>query len=215
MNKKILYGWLLIMVLAQLIGGYLAESTATQYALGMLSVAYVFLVTLASRWNFVLGFLMSMSYAIIALEANVLGDALYQFITVMINMVGILSYILLRKEFKSKMVVFKWKEWVGIIVGAIIAFVVLLEVLPLLNDPLPIRDALVFSVGLVATYSLVRGYKYNFALWIVSNSVQIVLWLGTASYSDHGASMAINYTVFLGNSIIGLVNWILLARKHN
>lgn len=212
MNKKLLYSWLVIMILAQLIGGYLAGSTAQQYALGLLSVAYVFLVTLASKWNFVVGAVLATCFAIIAMQSHVYGDALYQLITVGINVFGIIAFVILSGQNRMKMISFSVREWVLLLLGAIASFVALLFILPLLGDPLAVKDALVFSVGLVAIYALARGYKYNFVLWIISNTVQIVLWLSTASYSEHGLSMALNYGVFLGNSIVGLVNWIMISK---
>lgn len=212
MNKKLLYSWLVIMILAQLIGGYLAGSTPQQYALGLLSVAYVFLVTLASRWNFVVGAVLATCFAIIAMQSHVYGDALYQLTTVGINIFGVIAFVILSGQNRMRMILFSTKEWMCIILGAVASFIVLLFILPLLGDPLAVKDALVFSVGLVAIYALARGYKYNFILWILSNTVQVVLWLSTASYSEHGLSMALNYGVFLGNSIVGLVNWIMISK---
>lgn len=215
MNKKLLYGWLAVMILAQLVGGYLAGSQPTQYALGLLSVAYVFLVTLASKWNFVVGAVLASLFAVIAIQSHVYGDAMYQLITVGINIFGIITFVIMAKANQMRMIVFSKLEWACIVLGAVIAFVTLYLTLPLLGDPLAFKDALVFSVGLVAIYALARGYKYNFALWIVSNSVQIVLWLSTASYSEHGLSMALNYGVFLGNSIVGLINWIIISKRKD
>lgn len=213
MNKKLLYGWLAVMILAQLIGGYLAESTTQQYLLGLLSVAYVFLVTLASKWNFVVGAVLASCFASIAMQSHVYGDALYQLITVGINTLGILAFVILSGQNQMRMILFSKKEWLFIVLGAVVSFVALLFILPILGDPLALKDALVFSVGLVAIYALARGYKYNFVLWILSNTVQIVLWLSTASYSEHGLSMALNYAVFLGNSIVGLVNWVIISKR--
>lgn len=212
MNRKLLYGWLVVMILAQLIGGYLAGSQPLQFALGLLSVAYVFLVTLASKWNFVLGAILASFFAVIAIQSHVYGDALYQLITVGINIFGIITFIIMTKSNQMRMVTFSKLEWVLVAVGAVASFLALYFTLPILGDPLVLRDSLVFSVGLVAIYTLARGYKYNFAFWILSNTVQIILWVGTAEYSEHGVAMAINYAVFLGNSIVGLVNWVLLSK---
>lgn len=211
---RFLYVWLIIMIILQVVGSFLAGATIYHFLLGLLSVAYVFLVTLANRWNFVLGAIMSTCYALIAYESLVYGDMTYQLLTVGINLVGIGLYVGMNKPFKTRMVLFSAREWLGLLTGGLALFLALWVVLAELSDPLPIRDSLVATIGLLALYSLVRGYKYSFALWIVSNSVQIILWLATSAYSDHGLSMALNYTIFLGNSIVGLINWVYMAKKY-
>ncbi|MRR19328.1 nicotinamide riboside transporter PnuC [bacterium] len=70
------------------------------------------------------------------------------------------------------------------------------------DSPVPLWDALIASLSVVATWMLTRKYIEQWYVWIVANAVAVVVYLASGLYPT-----AVLFLVYFVMAIIGLRAW--------
>jgi nicotinamide mononucleotide transporter len=109
------------------------------------------------------------------------------------------------EEVKEELTVTRLKLKTGIvlaIVFVLLFFFMWLVLTRLTDSPVPLRDAFVTSLSIVATWMLARKIYEHWYLWIVVNFVSAILFLTRGLYPT-----VILYVVYGVMSFVGLVEW--------
>jgi nicotinamide mononucleotide transporter len=97
----------------------------------------------------------------------------------------------------------KLKTGLVLVIVFVILYVAMYLVLTRLTDsPVPVRDAFITSLSIVATWMLARKIYEHWYLWIVVNFVSAVLFFTRGLYPT-----VILYVVYGIMSFVGLVEW--------
>lgn len=98
-------------------------------------------------------------------------------------------------------------------VGTLVATLVYGYLLHALQGQTPYIDAISTVLSVVAMVLMVRAYTEQWALWICVNSVTILLWvLAVIRHEPHAEVMVMMWSVYLINSIYGLIRWMKLSK---
>jgi nicotinamide mononucleotide transporter len=106
---------------------------------------------------------------------------------------------------KTELQVTRLKHKTGVVLALVftVLYIAMWFVLTRLTDsPVPVRDAFVTSLSIVATWMLARKIYEHWYLWIVVNFVSAVLFLTRGLYPT-----VILYIVYGMMSFAGLVEW--------
>ena len=93
----------------------------------------------------------------------------------------------------------------GIILSLVfvLLYIVMWLILTRLTDsPVPVRDAFITSLSIVATWMLARKIYEHWYLWMIVNSASVILFLTRGLYPT-----VILYLVYLVMSFVGLKEW--------
>lgn len=204
--------WLVAMLMIQSVVCYIIGGTTASVIASLIGVIYVFLVTVGSKFNYIFGVANAGMVFYFAALAPVYGDMLLQGFMVLLNIVGLSIWIAqsLKGNYKStvkQLEYFSDKEWKCIFVLFVLLLGVSYVILGSIGSVRPTVDALTFTLGMTAMYSLIRGYKYQFMFWIMSNIIQVALWISVSDYSEHAMALGSMYIMYLLNSFVGLIVW--------
>ncbi|MDO7864817.1 nicotinamide riboside transporter PnuC [Brochothrix thermosphacta] len=204
--------WLLVMLITQSVVCYVLGGTVASVFASLVGVVYVFLVTVGSKYNYILGIVNAGMVFYFAALTPVYGDMLLQGVMVILNAVGLGIWITQSLKGNHKTTVkqleaFSDIEWKCIFVSFVLLLGVVYVVLGEIGSVRPAIDALTFTLGMTAMYSLIRGYKYQFMFWIMSNVIQVSLWISVLNYSEHAMALGSMYIMYLLNSFVGLIVW--------
>ena len=99
----------------------------------------------------------------------------------------------------------KTPAWLGLLlIGVAIAGTAVLTLVlkRYTTDPIPLRDALLSVVSLVAQWMMARKYLETWPIWIGVNLISVPTFLTQGNYLT-----AFLYTVFLGLAVSGHLQW--------
>jgi len=92
--------------------------------------------------------------------------------------------------------------------GTLIATFIYGYILDRLHGQTPYIDATSTILSIIAMILMARAYAEQWVLWICVNLVTIVLWsLALHRQEPHAAVMVMMWSVYLINSVYGLVRW--------
>ena len=87
-------------------------------------------------------------------------------------------------------------------------------ILDLLGGQTPYFDSIATILSVIAMVLMVRAYAEQWALWIVVNLFTILLWsLSVVRHEPHAKVMVMMWSVYLINSIYGLIRWLRLSKR--
>ena len=69
-------------------------------------------------------------------------------------------------------------------------------------DPMPMVDAVIASLSLLATYWVANRHIHNWIIWIIANLLAVYMYLTIGLYAT-----AILYFIYAGASVIGYLHW--------
>ena len=230
MKNKVLslYDWFLIVgVIASNI--IYSVMTGTLDVLGSVAgitgVLCVVLVAKGSIWNYLFGLVNVSLYAWISYKAALYGDAaLNALYYVPMQFIGFWQWrrrgaAMSETEAGDKGVQvrarrFSWAQRVILAVGCAAAVVAGGFILKHFGDPQPFKDSTTTVLSIVAQALMALAFMEQWALWIITNIVSVVMWsICVARGEAHAGVMVIMWTFYLLNSINGLRVWINLSRK--
>lgn len=101
------------------------------------------------------------------------------------------------------------RGWIIVIITILAAWFVLYHLGIILNDSNPIWDALALSIGAVASWLCFRRYSTTYTLWLISDCVNVILWLTALQkgYSQASLPMLAMTIFYLATAIMGKFNW--------
>ena len=230
MNNRILsfYDWLLIVgvIVSNVIYSVLTGSLDAVGSLASISgVLCVVLVAKGSIWNYLFGLVNVSLYALISYKAALYGDAaLNALYYVPMQFIGFWQWrrrgaAMSETEAGDKGVQvrarrFSWAQRVILAVGCAAAVVAGGFILKHFGDPQPFKDSTTTVLSIVAQALMALAFMEQWALWIITNIVSVVMWsICVARGEAHAGVMVIMWVFYLMNSINGLRVWLKLSKS--
>lgn len=87
------------------------------------------------------------------------------------------------QNFDQKVRSLNKKGWAITIASILCLWIVLYPLAIQLKDSQPLIDALVLAVGAVASWLCYKHYNNTYTLWLFSNAINVVLWIGALQTS--------------------------------
>ena len=229
MKERILspYDWFLIIgvIASNLIYSLLSGNVDIIGSLaGIAGVLCVVLVAKGSIWNYLFGIVNVSLYAYISYKAALYGDAaLNALYYVPMQFIGWWQWrkrgaALSSDEASDEGVQvkarrFTWRQRVILTLGCAAAVVAGGFILRHFGDPQPFKDSTTTVLSIVAQALMALAFMEQWALWIITNVVSVVMWCICVSRGEaHAAVMVIMWVFYLLNSINGLRVWLRLSR---
>ncbi len=191
---------------------------------GIAGVLCVVLVAKGSIWNYLFGIINVSMYAYISYKADLYGDAaLNALYYVPMQFVGWWQW---RKRgaamsqaeagdrgVQVKARRFTWEQRLMLGLGCAAAVIVGGYVLKYFGDPQPFKDSATTVLSIVAQALMALAFMEQWALWIVTNIISVVMWCICVVRGDaHAGVMVIMWVFYLLNSLNGLRVWLRLSR---
>lgn len=192
---------------------------------GIAGVLCVVLVAKGSIWNYLFGIINVSMYAYISYKASLYGDAaLNALYYVPMQFIGWWQW---RKRgaavseaqsegqgVQVKARRFTWRQRALLAIGCAVAVIAVGFILKHFGDPQPFKDSTTTVLSIVAQALMALAFMEQWALWIITNIVSVVMWcICVARGEAHAAVMVIMWTFYLLNSINGLRVWLRLSRR--
>lgn len=174
---------------------------------GVLCVA---LVAKGNIWNYAVGMYNTVAYAYIAFNEHLYGEfGLYILFFIPTNILG---YYMWKRRARNHIVTSVALNFRGrmILVLSILALTTCLAYLlrSIPNQNNPFLDAYITVSSVVATLLMLKRYTEQWIVYILLNTVSIVLWLFRyANGSDTALSMIGMFTLFWINACFGWYMW--------
>ena len=229
MNNKVLslYDWFLIagVIVSNVVYSLL---TGTMDVLGSIAaitgVLCVVLVAKGSIWNYLFGLVNVSLYAYISYKASLYGDAALNALYYLpMQFIGWWQW---RRrgaamsaaeagdsgvQVKARRVT--WKQRAILFLGCAVAVVAVGFLLKHVGDPQPFKDSTTTVLSIVAQMLMALAFMEQWALWIITNIVSVVMWCVCVSRGEaHAGVMVIMWVFYLLNSINGMRVWMKLSK---
>ena len=191
---------------------------------GIAGVLCVVLVAKGSIWNYLFGIINVSMYAYISYKAELYGDAvLNAFYYVPMQFIGYWQW---RKRgaavseaqaegqgVQVKARRFTWNQRALLAIGCAAAVIAVGFILKHFGDPQPFKDSTTTVLSIIAQALMARAFMEQWALWIITNIVSVVMWCVCVARGEaHAAVKVIMWVFYLLNSINGLRVWLRLSR---
>ena len=229
MNNKLLslYDWFLI---AGVIVSNVAYSllTGKMDVLGSMAaitgVLCVVLVAKGSIWNYLFGLVNVSLYAYISYKASLYGDAALNALYYLpMQFIGWWQWRRRGAAMSAaeagdsgvqvKARRFTWKQRAILFLGCAVAVVAVGFLLKHVGDPQPFKDSTTTVLSIVAQMLMALAFMEQWALWIITNIVSVVMWCVCVSRGEaHAGVMVIMWVFYLLNSINGMRVWMKLSK---
>jgi nicotinamide mononucleotide transporter len=229
MKTKVLsyYDWFLIIgvIASNIIYSVLSGNVDVVGSVaGIAGVLCVVLVAKGSIWNYLFGIINVSMYAYISYKADLYGDAaLNALYYVPMQFVGWWQW---RKRgaamsqaeagdrgVQVKARRFTWEQRLMLGLGCAAAVIVGGYVLKYFGDPQPFKDSATTVLSVVAQALMALAFMEQWALWIVTNIISVIMWCICVARGDaHAGVMVIMWVFYLLNSLNGLRVWLRLSR---
>ena len=230
MKEKILspYDWFLIVgvIVSNVIYSILSGTMDIVGSVaGIAGVLCVVLVAKGSIWNYLFGIVNVSMYAYISYKAALYGDAaLNAFYYVPMQFIGWWQW---RKRgaamsesaadsagVQVKARRFSWRQRSVLAVGCAAVVIAGGFILRYFGDPQPFKDSTTTVLSIVAQALMALAFMEQWALWIITNVVSVVMWsICVARGEAHAAVMVIMWVFYLLNSLNGFRVWLKLSRS--
>ena len=230
MKERILslYDWFLIVgvIASNLIYSLLSGNVDIVGSVaGIAGVLCVVLVAKGSIWNYLFGIVNVSMYAYISYKASLYGDAvLNAFYYVPMQFIGWWQW---RRRgaamneaeaggngVQVKARRFTWKQRAMLAAGCTVAVLAVGFILKHFGDPQPFKDSTTTVLSIVAQALMALAFMEQWALWIITNVVSVVMWCICVTRGEaHAGVMVIMWVFYLLNSINGLRVWLKLSRE--
>lgn len=229
MNNKVLslYDWFLIagVIVSNVVYSLL---TGTMDVLGSIAaitgVLCVVLVAKGSIWNYLFGLVNVSLYAYISYKASLYGDAALNALYYLpMQFIGWWQWRRRGAAMSAaeagdtgvqvKARRFTWKQRAILFLGCAVAVVAVGFLLKHVGDPQPFKDSTTTVLSIVAQALMALAFMEQWALWIITNIVSVVMWCVCVSRGEaHAGVMVIMWVFYLLNSINGLRVWMKLSK---
>ena len=185
--------------------------TWTELVGDVTGLACVYLVARASVWNWPLGIANTVLFFFVFARARLYGDALLQVVFALLNAYGWWLWtrpgegrdeLPVRRGTPAELAVLAAVSLVGTAVAALI-------LAHKTDSPVPIWDASVLVLSLVATYAQAEKVVESWWLWIAVDVISVPLYVSRALYPT-----ALLYALLLALCILGLREWLRLLREQ-
>lgn len=223
-----LYDWFLIVgvIVSNIVYSMLSGTLDVLGSLaGITGVLCVVLVAKGSIWNYLFGLVNVSLYAYISYKASLYGDAgLNALYYLPMQFIGWWQWrkrgaAVSEAEAGDKGVQvkarrFTWGQRAMLAAFCAAAVIGCGFLLQHLGDPQPFKDSTTTVLSIVAQALMALAFMEQWALWIITNIVSVVMWCICAVRGEaHAGVMIIMWTFYLLNSINGFRVWLKLSRQ--
>ena len=195
---------------------------------GIAGVLCVVLVAKGSIWNYLFGLVNVSLYAWISFKADLYGDAALNALYYLpMQFIGYWQWrrrgaavsaddaIKLTGEddvrVKARCMTLRQRLILGLSCAS--AVVLCAFILRHLGDPQPFKDSTTTVLSIVAQALMAMAFMEQWALWIITNVVSVVMWsICLARGEAHAAVMVIMWVFYLLNSLNGFIVWRKLSK---
>ena len=187
-------------------------------------VLCVVLVAKGNIWNYAFGVVNVSLYAYISYNAALYGDACLNALYYLpMQFIGWWQWrkrgaSISEKEGTDDGVQVKarrldWQQRVLLAFGCFAAVAAVGFLLKHLGDPQPFKDSTTTVLSIVAQALMALAFMEQWALWIISNVISVILWsVFVIRGEEHAGVMVIMWVFYLLNSINGFRVWLRLSR---
>ena len=97
------------------------------------------------------------------------------------------------------------RGWILTLAGMLILWYPVMLIYSQLGDTNPLWDSIVLIIGATASLYVFKGYGDSYSLWLLSDGVNIMLWLSAAivGYSASSLPMLLTMAFYLATAIYG------------
>lgn len=184
----------------------------------MTGVTCVILVSKQLIANYYFGIINVALYAYLAFQSRLYGDfMLNAFFYFPAQFVGIYMWTRAKKKGNSETVKVKMlsnKQRVFVALGSVVAILLYSLVLKMLGGNIPLIDASSTVLSIVAQILMLCLYVEQWYLWVIVNIVSVIMWVVSLSQGSGDMATLVMWSLYLANSVFGLVNWT-RANKNN
>lgn len=184
--------------------------TWTELVGDLTGLACVYLVARANVWNWPLGIANTVLFFFVFLRARLYGDALLQVVFTLLNGYG--WWVWTRGGERGAEVPVRRATLAELLFGAGVSLAGTAVAAAILahntDSPVPIWDASVLVLSLVATWAQAEKVLESWWLWIAVDVISVPLYVSRALYPT-----ALLYALFLALCILGLREWLRLLRE--
>lgn len=109
-------------------------------------------------------------------------------------------------DFEKKARTLNSKGWFAAIVGIVLFWALLYPLGVALHDTAPLIDAGVLAIGAVASVLCALHYNNTYTLWMISNLINVVLWIQTAmtqGINGTTVAMLVSTLMYMSTAIYG------------
>ena len=178
-------------------------------------VLAVVLIAKGKISNFAFGIINVSLYIYLSFTWKLYGDVMLGLLyTLPVQFIGFFTW----KNRMGKNGVVKAKTMNGkqiglLLVGSVTLISLYAQFLVYLGGNSPYLDASSTILSIVAQVLMLLAFAEQWALWIIVNSISIIMWIIPASTGDSSAiSMVVMWTAYLINAIYGYYNWRRMAK---
>lgn len=158
-----------------------------------------------------IGVLLAILYSIISYRNRYFGEVIVYLVVILpLYIWGIFSWLKNRdkKTEKVKQNVISIKEWIMLLIGCIILFVGLYQLLKYFDTSQLFISTLSMIINISATYLLVRRSRYSFIFYIFNAIILLILWGIPVINGDYLLiPMVFDGILLLINDIYGFKSW--------
>ena len=186
---------------------------------GIAGVLCVVLVAKGSIWNYLFGLVNVSLYAYISYKAALYGDAvLNAFYYLPMQFIGWWQWrrrgVAVSQaeaagsgvQVKARMMNFSQRIALSVLCALSVVAVGFL--LRRLGDPQPFKDSATTVLSIVAQALMALAFMEQWALWIITNIISVIMWVICATRGEaHASVMVIMWVFYLLNSINGFRVW--------
>lgn len=202
-----------VIILAMLLACVIFIPSTTMEKISLVSnVICVLLVTKGRIENYYFGLIGVLSYGYVAYTNMFYGDVMLNLLYYFpMQIFGFIKWRKMLAETNSTQVEAKTltkKELGLIILGSAVSILIYSIVLQRLGGSKPTLDATSTILSIVAMMLMAYGYVEQWYLWILVNIVSMLMW-----YNGINTSLLM-WTMFLMNSVTGLIRWKYMENKN-
>ena len=187
--------------------------TWTELAGDVTGLACVYLVARANVWNWPLGIANTVLFFYVFLRNRLYGDALLQVVFALLNAYGWWVWTRPGERADTALPVRRARS-TELAVGAVTSLAGTTTAALILahgtNSPVPIWDASILVLSLVATWAQAEKVLESWWVWITVDVISVPVYVSRALYPT-----ALLYALFLALCVLGLREWLRLLREQS
>lgn len=175
-------------------------------------ILYVVFLSDRNIFNFIIGFISSTTYIIVAFQAKLFGEVIF-YLLVDLPMIFI-SFFMWKKHIGKDLRVesrkLSLKQNLVIITISIVAVLVYARILKVIGGVNVVVDAISTVVSFIATLLMALRYREQWILWVIVYLVSIIMWATTFDL----LMLIMSISCFI-SCFVGYINWSLGIKKQN
>lgn len=182
-----------------------------EFICSVTSIIGAILVAKGKISSYVWGFIGTALYLYISYEYKLYGETItYAILFLPMQVSGYFYWIRNKKESNTDVImkVMSTKQRICLFIGTAVAIVAYAGFLRYLEGSMPGLDSATAILSIVATTLMVMRYAEQWLIWILVNTVAIVLWvLAVMHHQDQGFAVLAMWCTFWLNSLFGWYQW--------